>query len=69
MVMNASQMRNGVGLNKRVYCRMTASVSTESMKHRRAASEREPPGHCVQLRLCETPLSLREHFPGSLEQS
>jgi len=39
------------------------------MKHRRAASEREPPGHCVQVRLCEIPLSLRERFLGSLEQS
>jgi hypothetical protein len=48
---------------------MTASVSTGTMKHRRAASEREPPGHCVQLRLCEMPLSLRERLLGSLEQS
>jgi hypothetical protein len=39
------------------------------MKHRRAASEREPPGHYVQLRLCEIPLPLREHLLGSLEQS
>jgi len=39
------------------------------MKHRLAASEREPPGHHVQLRLAEMPLSLREHLPGSLEQS
>jgi hypothetical protein len=69
MVTNASQMRNSVGLNKTVYCRMTASVSTGTMKHRRAASEREPPGHCVQLRLCEMPLSLRERLLGSLEQS
>jgi hypothetical protein len=39
------------------------------MKHRRAASERERPGHWV-LRLCEIPLPLREHFlVGSLEQS
>jgi hypothetical protein len=48
---------------------VTASASSGTMKHRRAASEREPPGHCVQLRLCELPLSLRERFPGSLEQS
>jgi hypothetical protein len=47
---------------------MTAAASSGTMKHRRAASEREP-GHCVQLRLCEVPLSLREHFLGSLEQS
>lgn len=39
------------------------------MKHRLAASEREPPGHCVQLRLREVPLSLSERLPGSLEQS
>ena len=39
------------------------------MNRRRAASEREPPGRCVQLRLCEVFLSLREELPGSLEQS
>jgi len=39
------------------------------MKHRRAASEREQPGHYVQLRLCEMPLSLRDFLLGSLEQS
>jgi hypothetical protein len=69
MVTNASQMRESVGLNKPVYCPVTASASSGTMKHRRAASEREPPGHCVQLRLCEMPLSLREHLLGSLEQS
>jgi hypothetical protein len=62
-------MRNGVGLNKTVYCRMIASASSGTMKHRRAVSEREPQGHCVQLRLCEMFLSLREHLLGSLEQS
>ncbi len=67
--MNASQTRNGVGLNKTVYCRVTASALSGTMKHRRAAPEREPPGHCVQLRLREVPLSLREHLLGSLEQS
>ena len=69
MVTNASQTRNGVGLNKTVYCRVTASASSGTMKHRRGASEREPPGDYVQLRLCEMPLSLREHLLGSLEQS
>jgi len=69
MVTNAFQTRESVGLNKTVYCRMTASASNETMKHRRAASERERPGHCVQRRLCEMPLSLREHLLGSLEQS
>jgi hypothetical protein len=69
MVTNASQTRNCVRLNKTVYCHVTASASSGTMKHRRAASEREPPGHCVQLRLCEMPLSLRERLPGSLEQS
>jgi len=69
MVTDACQTRNGVGLNKTVYCRMTASASNETMKHRRAASEREPPGHCVQLRLCEIPLPLRDYLLGSLEQS
>jgi len=39
------------------------------MKHRRAASEHEPPGHCVQLRLCEMALRLRDYLLGSLEQS
>ena len=69
MVTNASLTRESVGLNKTVYCRMTASASSGTMKHGRAAWEREQPGHCVQLRLCEMPLSLREHFLGSLEQS
>jgi hypothetical protein len=69
MVTNASQTREIVGLNKTVYCRMTASALSGTMKHRRIASEREPPGRCVQLRLCEMPLLLREHFLGSLEQS
>jgi hypothetical protein len=46
-VTNASQTRESVGLNKTVYCRMTASASSGTMKHRRAASEHEPPGHCV----------------------
>jgi hypothetical protein len=48
---------------------MTASAGIGMMKHRRAASEREPPGRCVQLRLCEMFLPLREHLPDSLEQS
>jgi hypothetical protein len=69
MVTNAFQTRESVGLNKMVYHRVTASALSGTMKHRRAASEREQPGHCVQLRLCEMPLSLREHLPGSLEQS
>ena len=59
MVTNASQTRESVGPNKTVYCRTTASASSGMMKHRRAALEREPPGHCVQLRLCEILLSLR----------
>jgi hypothetical protein len=67
--MNACQKRHGVGLNKTVYCRVTASASSGTMKHRRAAAEREPPGHYVQLRLCEMPLLLREHLLGSPEQS
>ena len=69
MVTNASQTRKSVGLNKTVCCRVTASASSGTMKHRRDASEREPPGHCVRLRLCEMPLSLRENLLGSLEQS
>jgi hypothetical protein len=48
---------------------MTASASSGMMKYRRAASERESPGRCVQLPLCETFLSLREDLLGSLEQS
>jgi len=59
MVTNASQTRGSVGPNKTVYCHVSASVSSGTMKHRRAALEREPPGHCVQLRLCEILLSLR----------
>jgi hypothetical protein len=47
---------------------MTASASSGTMKHRRTASEREPPGHYVQLRLCEMFLSLRGDLLGSLEQ-
>ena len=69
MVTTASQMRESVGLNKTVYGRMTASALSGTMHHGRAASEREPPGHCVQLRLCEIPLALREHLLGSLEQA
>jgi len=68
-VTNGSQTRESVGLNKTVYCRVTASALSGTMKHRRAASEREPPGHYVQLPLCEIPRSLRERFLGSLEQS
>jgi len=68
-VTNASQTRKGFGLNKTVYCRVTASALTGTMKHRRAASEREPPGHYAQLRLCEIPLPLPEQLVGSLERS
>ena len=66
--MDAPQTRNGVGLNKTVYCRVTASASNGTMKHRRSASEREPPGRSVQLPLYEKFLSLREDLPGLLEQ-
>jgi hypothetical protein len=69
MMTNACQTRNCVGLNKTVCCHATASASSGTMKHGRAASEREPPEHCVRLRLCEMPLSLRENLLGSLEQS
>jgi len=69
MVTNAFQTRESVGLNKPAYCRMLALVPSGRMKHRRRASERERPGHYVQLRLSEMPLSLREHLLGSLEQS
>jgi len=69
MVTNACQTRHRVGLNKTVCCHVTASASSGTMKHRRDASEREQQGHCVQLRLCEMPLSLRENLLGSLEQS
>jgi len=68
MVTNASQTRNSVGLDKTVYCRMTASASTRTMKHHWAASGREPPGRCVQLRLCQLSLSLREYLLDLLEQ-
>jgi hypothetical protein len=67
--MDACQTRQGVGLNKTVYCLATAPALSGTMKHRRAASEREPPARCVQLSLCEIPLSLREHLLGSLAQS
>ena len=69
MVTNASQTRKGVGLNKTVYGRMTAWALSGTMEHHRAASEREQPGHYVQLRLCKMPLSLRDYLLGSLEQS
>ncbi len=69
MVTNASQTRESVGLNKTVYCLVAASAASGTMKLRRAASERERPGHCVQLRLREMPLSLREHLLDLLEQS
>jgi len=69
MVTNASQTRKGVGLNKTVYGRMTAWALSGTMEHYRAASEREPPGHCEQPRLCEIRPPLCEHFLGLLEQS
>jgi len=69
MVTNASQTRESVGLNKTVYCFVTAAVLSGTMKRRRAASERELPGRYVQLHLREMPLSLPEHLLGSLEQS
>jgi len=68
MVMNASRTRKGVGLNKTVYCLVIASALSGTMKHRRDASEREPPGRCVQLPLYEKFLSLREDLLGLLEQ-
>ena len=69
MAMNACQTRNGVDLNKTVYCLVTASALSGTMKHRRAASEREPPGRSVQRPLYEKFLSLREHLHlGLLEQ-
>jgi hypothetical protein len=69
MVTNASRTRESAGLNKTVYCHLTASASSGTMKHRRAASEREQPGRCVQLHLREMRLSLREHLLDLLEQS
>lgn len=74
METDAFQTRESVGLNKPVYWRATASASSGTMKHHRAASEREPPGreqpgHCVQLRLCEMALSLHDYLLGLLEQS
>jgi uncharacterized protein (DUF4415 family) len=60
MATNAFQMRNSAGLSKAVYCRTLASASSERMKNRRAASEREWPGHYVQLRLRENLLDLLE---------
>jgi hypothetical protein len=69
MVTNGSRMTESVGLNKSVYCPVTESASSGTMKHRRTASGREPPGHYVQLRLCELSLSLREYLVDLLEQS
>jgi hypothetical protein len=57
-----------VGLNKPVYCPVTTSASSGTMKHRRAASEREPSEHWMQLRLSEKHLSLREQLLDLLEQ-
>jgi hypothetical protein len=51
MVTNASQTRESVDLNKTVYCLVIASAQSGTMKHRRAALVREPPGRCVQLLL------------------
>jgi len=50
------------------YCRMTLLASSGTMKHRRAASGREPAGHCVQLRRRQLSLSLREYLLDLLEQ-
>ena len=66
--MNASQTRKGVGLNKTVYCLVTAPALSGTMKHGRDASEREPPARCVQLPLYGKFLSLREDLPGSRVQ-
>ena len=68
MVTDACQTRHGVGLNKTVDCHETASASSGRMKHHRAASEREPPGHYAQLGLCEMFLSLGDDLLGWLEQ-
>jgi hypothetical protein len=68
MVTNASQRVENVGLDKPVYCPVTTSASSGTMKHCRAASEPESPSHYVQLRCCEMPLSLRERFLDLLEQ-
>jgi len=70
MVTNAFQTRNSGGLNKAVYCRVLASAPNGRMKNRRRlASERERPGHYVQLRLGEIPLCLGENLLDLLEQS
>jgi hypothetical protein len=76
MVTNAFQTTSSVAPSKLVYCRTFARAPDGRMRHRRAASERERPGHCVQLRLREIPLCLREYllhhgerFPDLLEQS
>ena len=68
MVMNASRTRKVVDLNKTAYCLVAASALSGTMKHRRAASERESPGRCVQLPRYEKFLSLREDLPSLLEQ-
>jgi hypothetical protein len=52
---------------------VTASASSETMKHRRAASEREPPGHCVparreQLRHHENLFRRHGNLPDLLER-
>ena len=62
MVTNGFQMRNSVAPNKAAYCRTLASVSSEKMKNSRPGSERERPGHDVQLRLREISLCLLENF-------
>jgi hypothetical protein len=69
MVTNAFQMRNSVAPNKAAYCRTLALASSKKMKNRRPASERERPGHYVQLRLHKIPLCLRGNFLDLLEQS
>jgi hypothetical protein len=56
MVTHAFRTRESVGLNKPVYCLVTASAPNGTMKHRPVAPERETPGHYVQLRLCEMAL-------------
>ena len=62
MVTNAFQTTSSVGPSKLVYCRTFARAYDGRMRYRRAASAREQPAHCVQLRLREIRLCLGENL-------
>jgi len=62
MVTNALQTMSSVAPSKLVYCRTFARGHDGTMRHHRASSALEQPARCVQLRLHEIRLRLRENL-------